>query len=133
MNLRKHYYPWDRELPVGERLFLQGYEKMEKHPLYGKLNGNIIMRAKHVYGKDSMAVVDRKGNIYVNTASQVSPDEWAYVLAHCLLSHNILKAILITHDLIIEFIQTHILLIIRTGEHFAYRFEKETTQPRKRI
>ena len=85
MNLRKHYYPWDRELPAGERRFLQGYEKMEKHPLYGKLNGNIIMRAKHVHGKDSMAVVDRKGNTYVNTASTATPDEWAYVLAHCLL------------------------------------------------
>ena len=85
MYLRKYYRARDSEIPAGERRFLQGYDQIEKHSLYGKLNGNIYMQPKHVYGKDSMAVVDRKGNIYVNTAAQATPDEWAYVLAHCLL------------------------------------------------
>lgn len=85
MYLHKHYYAPGRSIPAGERRFLQGYNQIDAHPLYGKLKGDIYMQPKHTHGKGSMAVVDRRGDIYVNTASSATPEEWAYVLAHCLL------------------------------------------------
>lgn len=43
------------------------------------------MRQKQIQGLDSLAVVDRKGNIFVNTHASARPEQWAYVIAHCLL------------------------------------------------
>ncbi len=83
--LHSRYYPKGKEIPAGEKRFLQGYGLIKGHPLYGNLDGEIHMRQKHIQCKDGMAVVDRKGNIYVNTAARATPEQWAYAIAHCLL------------------------------------------------
>ena len=73
------------EPPYEEQMLLNGYQIIESHPLYGRLNGNIYMKHKNLSGKGSMASVDRKGNIYLNFTAKATPKEWAYCIAHCLL------------------------------------------------
>lgn len=80
---RKYYF--NMEPPVSEQMILQGVQIINNHPLYGCLNGDIYMKPRHLSGKSSLAAVDRKGNIYLNCAAKALPEEWAYVIAHCLL------------------------------------------------
>ncbi|MBQ4522100.1 MAG: hypothetical protein IJA10_04010 [Lachnospiraceae bacterium] len=68
-----------------EQIFCQGYAQIENHRMFHHLDGDIYMRSNKNYGKNGAAVVDKKGNIYVNTDYPFQADEWAYVIAHCLL------------------------------------------------
>lgn len=82
--LHKKYYYKDEEIPVNERFFLQGYALLDAHPLLKHLNGDIYMKGKYTDGK-GYAVVDKTGNVFVNTSRRLTPEQWAYVLSHCLL------------------------------------------------
>lgn len=82
--LHKKYYYKAEEMPVTEQLFLQGYALLEAHPLLKHLKGDIYMKGKYTDGK-GYAVVDKDGNVYANTSRRLSPNQWAYVLAHGLL------------------------------------------------
>lgn len=81
----KKYYNNEKEIPVREKIFYAGYDIIDAHPLFHSMQGNISMKAKQVCGKNGGAVVDRKGNIYVNINVKYHANEWAYILAHCLL------------------------------------------------
>ncbi len=83
-RLYKKYYGNDKP-PVSEQIFYSGYNIIENHPLFKLLDGDIYLKPKHLNGKNSAATVDKKGDIYVNTSAKLNANEWAYVLAHCLL------------------------------------------------
>lgn len=83
--LHNRFYPPDKKPPAGEQRLKKGFRMIWDHPLLGNLNGDIHMRQKQIQGLDSLAVVDRKGNIFVNTHAPATPEQWAYVIAHCLL------------------------------------------------
>ncbi len=80
---RKYYY--HSEPPASEKPLLEGMLVIERHPLFGSLGGDVYIKSRHHSGKGSMATVDRKGNICLNSATKASPEEWAYSMAHCLL------------------------------------------------
>ncbi len=82
--LHRKYYFKDSEMPVNEQIFLQGYALLETHPLLKNLKGDIHMKGKYTNGK-GYAVVDKAGNVYVNPSRRLTANQWAHVLAHCLL------------------------------------------------
>lgn len=79
-----HYYK-DEEIPNDIHRFYEGYAILENHPLLGKLKGDIEMKATHLSGKNGYACVTSSGFIFANYQANLSPKEWAYVFAHCLL------------------------------------------------
>lgn len=83
-----HYYRYvapNEKIPYNEQIFLQGWHLIENHPLFGKLLGHIYLKQKYTYDADSAAIVDNKGNIYINIYCKKTGDEWFYIIAHCLL------------------------------------------------
>lgn len=82
--LHQNYYYKDENMPTEERIFLLGYDKLKEHPLLKHLDGDIYMYGKHTQGK-GIAVVDKHGRVYINTSIRQTPDQWAFILAHCLL------------------------------------------------
>lgn len=83
--LHKNYYYKEETIPVREQIFLQGYSQLEAHPLLQHLNGDVYLKGKHTSGKGSAAAVEKSGKVYINTYAKLNANEWAYVLAHCLL------------------------------------------------
>lgn len=79
-----HYWR-DEEIPPKEQLFRQGFSKIQDHKLFTYLDGEIYIKPNREYGKNGVAVVDKNGKIFINTSISKSPDEWAYIIAHCLL------------------------------------------------
>ena len=78
-----HWYGED--ITPRENSFRQGLALLKEHRLFNALKGTLHFEAGKCGGKEGMAVVDKHGNIYVNTAVYGEPKEWAHVLAHCLL------------------------------------------------
>jgi predicted metal-dependent peptidase len=69
--------------------FEDGSRRVYRHSLFNPLMANV--RIIHVETKTNLcppegwAVVTNNGDIYVNPFRMAEPDEWQYVLAHCLL------------------------------------------------
>lgn len=82
----KYYYSKD-DMPQSLRNLTDGYEILQAHPLFGQLRGEIYAKASHLSRKGAKACVTRSGNVFANPAVLLDADEWAYVLAHCLLHH----------------------------------------------
>ena len=84
-RLVSNYYWREEDIPVKEQLFRQGYGMISEHKFFLHLDGEIYIKPNRVYGKKGVAVVEKTGKIYVNTAVSHTPKEWVYVIAHCLL------------------------------------------------
>ena len=86
-RLHKNYYRGDEteKIPYKDQVLYSGYGVIDAHPLFSLLEGDIYLSPGKTSGKNAAAVVDHKGNIFVNVNCSLNPDEWAYVLAHCLL------------------------------------------------
>lgn len=84
-RLISNYYWRDEDIPPKEQLFHQGFSSIQGHKLFTYLDGEIYMKPNKEYGKKGLAVVDKNGKIYVNTSVSIPPDQWAYIIAHCLL------------------------------------------------
>ncbi len=82
----KYYYSKD-DMPQGLRNLTDGYQILQAHPLFGQLRGEIYAKASHLSRKGAKACVTRSGTVFANPAVLLSADEWAYILAHCLLHH----------------------------------------------
>ena len=67
--------------------FRAGLTLLEAHPLFGRLLPRVeLMRAAHLpYPQDGWAWVSARGNIYAHPTRLAAPEEWLFVLAHCLL------------------------------------------------
>ena len=68
----------------------EGQKILRKHPVFRHLAGEYYFRVtnKDSSGKETAAVSDGKGNIYLNKDVPFTPSEWAYTMAHCML-HNV--------------------------------------------
>jgi predicted metal-dependent peptidase len=67
--------------------FRQGVGMVAAHPIFGRLLEYVSLYRgdyKHC-PEDGWAVAQSSGAIYVNNKRLGDPDEWAYVIAHCLL------------------------------------------------
>ncbi len=82
----KYYYSKD-DMPQGLRNLTEGYQILQGHPLFGQLRGEIYAKNSHLSKKGAKACVTRSGNVFANPGALLNADEWAYVLAHCLLHH----------------------------------------------
>ena len=71
------------ELSQVEKNFVDGCGLIMSHPLFSRLDGNVI--EKKDGSRSQFARVRKDGNIYVNSGKLLTSGEWAFVLAHCLL------------------------------------------------
>ncbi len=60
----------------------EGMEIIDCHSLFGRLGGWICPVKKDMLGKQTASVVTAGGRIYVNEDLLLSPEEWAYIIAH---------------------------------------------------
>jgi predicted metal-dependent peptidase len=77
---------------AAEQNFLKGYYTVKYHPMFAPL-----MTRAHVYrdtfawemsvpaATDGWAVVTSNGSVYANPKRKAEPEQWVYVIAHCLL------------------------------------------------
>jgi predicted metal-dependent peptidase len=67
--------------------FFQGRALAEQHPLFGPLlfRASVVYRQDVPYPREGWARVGSDGTIYVHPERIAEPEEWLYVLAHCLL------------------------------------------------
>lgn len=67
--------------------FKEGYGIVRIHPVLASLlrRADVFFNDSYPMARDDWAWVDSKGQIYANYHRRASPQDWAYVLAHCLL------------------------------------------------
>ncbi len=71
-------------ISAGEQRLNLGYSLLRKNALFSKLTGYIHVSGAKDMGKDS-AIVCGDGSIYVNRDALLTPEQWAYTIAHCKL------------------------------------------------
>ena len=81
--------PKGKKRDVWLEQFQPGYDMVELHPIFGPL-----LRYVHVNPTDNAqmkgaAHCGNHGYITVNRKPRLAPEEWAYVLAHCLLHYGL--------------------------------------------
>jgi len=62
-----------------------GINLHKNSPLFARMGGEIFFRDKNSMGKKSAACVSSSGYIYLNQDVTLTPEQWAYVIAHCQL------------------------------------------------
>ncbi|MDD7184310.1 MAG: hypothetical protein PUH54_01345 [Oscillospiraceae bacterium] len=75
----------DDKLSPGERNLNEGIKIIENHQLFGKLDITLQTAKKDVLSKGTSAISDEDGFIILNKYENHSPQEWAYIIAHCML------------------------------------------------
>lgn len=77
----------EQNLDPATKAFLAGDKLVYTHPLFEPLRRRVaVIRQKNNYcPADGWAVVLESGSIHVNPTRRGEPEEWAYVLGHCLL------------------------------------------------
>src|SRR5579863_7702813 len=71
----------------GVENFQEGYRLAGQHPLLGPMlqRARVSRSAEGAYPREGWARVDAGGTIHVHPTRVGEPEEWLYVLAHCLL------------------------------------------------
>lgn len=72
---------------IAAELFAAGRAKVAAHPMFAPLmyHADIVRAAGNLCPREGWAVVTSGGAIHVHPTRRCEPDEWTYVLAHCLL------------------------------------------------
>jgi predicted metal-dependent peptidase len=85
MSARRERPP--QKLDPATKAFYAGWAMLDGHPLFGPLLRRVRMvRQKGNYcPDDGWAVVLENGYVHAHPTRRGEPEEWAYVLAHCLL------------------------------------------------
>ena len=83
--LYKKYYCKEEDIPKDLQSLYSGYNILQTHPLMSQLKGYITVKFSHLNDKNSIACVTKNGEIFVKPSPNISPNEWAYILAHNLL------------------------------------------------
>lgn len=75
------------KLDPATKAFLAGLKRVEQHPLFDPLSRRvgIVREQRNLCPPDGWAVVLENGTIHVHPTRRGEPEEWAYVLGHCLL------------------------------------------------
>lgn len=71
------------KISKNEQQLLDGLDIIRRHPLFGKLSNSPNIVGKAALGK-SAARTSARGK-FLNKDVDLSPSEWAYVIAHCML------------------------------------------------
>ncbi len=75
----------NKAVGITEENLIKGWQMVSKHKLLGSLDGDVVLSSKEKLGKHTAAVVDKKGDIFLNTNFMMEPKQWAYAVAHCKL------------------------------------------------
>ncbi len=75
----------EKKISKNEQQLLDGQELVNQHPLFGRLRISRIIVPKSRLGKNVPAKVSSSGTIYLNKDCDMTPQEWAYIIAHCML------------------------------------------------
>lgn len=72
---------------VARQQFEEGLRMVEKHPIFAPLSRHASIQRKEGghFAPDGWAYVNADGYIHVHPKRRGTPEEWMYVLAHCLL------------------------------------------------
>lgn len=67
--------------------YAQGYRLIYRHPMFSPLLTHVreIRMEGNLCPEDGWAVITRNGYLHVNPNRRGDPQQWAYVIAHCLL------------------------------------------------
>ena len=67
--------------------FNQGVETLHRHPMFAPLlyHTNLVRRQDNLCPEKAWAVVTNNGDIHCHPTRRGQPEEWTYVVAHCLL------------------------------------------------
>lgn len=77
--------PLKKRLTPSEENLSDGLSLIHAHPLFSQMKGIFIECQKSSMGKECAALVSSCGQIYLNKSIYLSPKQWIYVIAHCLL------------------------------------------------
>src|SRR3954465_13524152 len=74
-------------LDVATENYSKGYWALSRHPMFSPLRWHVhlVRREGNLCPKDGWAVVTSNGQVHVHPTRRGEPEEWTYVLAHCLL------------------------------------------------
>ncbi len=75
----------DDKLSPSERNLNEGIKIIKNHQLFGKLGITLQTAKKDVLSKGTSAISDENGFIILNKYENHSPQEWAYIISHCML------------------------------------------------
>ena len=75
----------EEKISKNEQQLLAGKELVNKHPLFGNLSIGMDIVPKGRLGNNIPAKVSSSGRIFLNKNCDRSPNEWAYIIAHCML------------------------------------------------
>lgn len=66
---------------------LKGQKMIENHPMFSPLwsHISISMDENHFSSDEGYATVTKSGYIYLNQRKKAKPEQWMYIIAHCLL------------------------------------------------
>lgn len=64
-----------------------GISLINCHPLFSQLHGYCEIQSRKQLGRNCAAIVNKVGYTYLNKNMLLSPQKWAYAIAHCLLHH----------------------------------------------
>ncbi len=84
-NFHRWYHKDEKDMSPAEKAFSQGEKLLDSHPLFGQLLGHISVDHASQITKRGACLVDEKGIVRIRIACRLTPEQWAYSLAHCLL------------------------------------------------
>ncbi|MBI1822193.1 MAG: peptidase [Nitrospirae bacterium] len=76
-----------KKIDPATQSYLEGVSRLEQHPIFAPLFFSIrsIRNERSAFPHHGWAIVSDTGTIHVNPKRKAAPDEWLYVLSHCLL------------------------------------------------
>ncbi len=75
----------DDRLSPNEQALLGGIQIIKEHRLFGRLNITVKIADKNVLEDGTAAISLESGDVLTNAHERYSPNEWAYLIAHCML------------------------------------------------
>jgi predicted metal-dependent peptidase len=75
------------QLDPATKNFNRGVETLNRHPMFAPLlyHANLIRRQGNLCPEKAWGIVTNNGDLHCHPTRRGSPEEWTYVLAHCLL------------------------------------------------
>jgi predicted metal-dependent peptidase len=76
-----------QSMDLATKHFQEGYEMLVKHPMFSPLayHASFNRREGNLCPDEGYAVVTKGGTIHIHPKKRATPEEWLYILAHCLL------------------------------------------------
>lgn len=75
----------DDKLSTNEKKLTEGIGIINSHPLFGRIHIHLSIAEKNRLSKGTSAVSYESGQILMNPQESHTPEEWAYIIAHCML------------------------------------------------